>query len=95
MGGTILSSKLAMERGWAINVGGGFHHCSANEGGGFCVYADITLCIQFALVRFNISRWVWFSSIRLGKIEKCPMHLKNFTNFFFEGRWHPAILHFH
>ncbi|KAF3333431.1 histone deacetylase 2 isoform X1 [Carex littledalei] len=56
VGGTILSSKLAMERGWAINVGGGFHHCSANEGGGFCVYADITLCIQFAFVRFNISR---------------------------------------
>ncbi|KAI4964004.1 hypothetical protein ZWY2020_008498 [Hordeum vulgare] len=22
-------------RGWAINVGGGFHHCSAEEGGGF------------------------------------------------------------
>ena len=63
VGGSILSSKLAMERGWAINVGGGFHHCSANEGGGFCVYADIALCIQFAFVRFNISRWVWFSSI--------------------------------
>lgn len=58
MGGSILAAKLAKERGWAINVGGGFHHCSANEGGGFCVYADISLCIQYAYVRLNISRSV-------------------------------------
>uniref|UniRef100_A0ACD5WY77 Uncharacterized protein n=1 Tax=Avena sativa TaxID=4498 RepID=A0ACD5WY77_AVESA len=56
VGGSILSAKLALERGWAVNVGGGFHHCSAEEGGGFCAYADITLCIQFAFVRLNISR---------------------------------------
>ncbi|KAH7681954.1 histone deacetylase 11 protein [Dioscorea alata] len=56
VGGSILAAKLAKERGWAINVGGGFHHCSANEGGGFCVYADISLCIQYAFVRLNISR---------------------------------------
>ncbi|CAN6207427.1 unnamed protein product [Urochloa humidicola] len=55
VGGSILSAKLALERGWAINVGGGFHHCSAQEGGGFCAYADISLCIQFAFVRLNIS----------------------------------------
>ncbi|XP_047043247.1 histone deacetylase 2-like [Lolium rigidum] len=47
VGGSILS---------AVNVGGGFHHCSAEEGDGFCVYADITLCIQFAFVPLNISR---------------------------------------
>nr|GLL17178.1 histone deacetylase 2 [Ipomoea trifida] len=56
VGGTILSAKLAKERGWAINVGGGFHHCSASKGGGFCAYADISICIQFAFVRLNISR---------------------------------------
>ncbi|MED6144471.1 histone deacetylase, variant 2 [Stylosanthes scabra] len=56
VGGTILSAKLAKERGWAINVGGGFHHCSAERGGGFCAYADISLCIHFAFVRLNISR---------------------------------------
>ncbi|PVH47639.1 hypothetical protein PAHAL_4G105200 [Panicum hallii] len=55
VGGSILSAKLALERGWSINVGGGFHHCSAEEGGGFCAYADISLCIQFAFVRLNIS----------------------------------------
>ncbi|GMN35981.1 hypothetical protein TIFTF001_005667 [Ficus carica] len=55
VGGTILAAKLAKERGWAINVGGGFHHCSGHKGGGFCTYADISLCIQFAFVRLNIS----------------------------------------
>ncbi|KAL6534003.1 histone deacetylase [Orobanche hederae] len=56
VGGTILAAKLAKERGWAINIGGGFHHCSAENGGGFCAYADISLCIYFAFIRFNISR---------------------------------------
>lgn len=46
-GGTILAAKLALDRGWAINLGGGFHHCSAESGGGFCPYADITLALHF------------------------------------------------
>lgn len=53
-GGTILAGKLALERGWAINVGGGFHHCSANKGGGFCPYADITLLIQFLFQNYPL-----------------------------------------
>lgn len=57
VGGTILAAKLAKERGWAINVGGGFHHCCGAKGGGFCAYADISLCIHFAFVRLNISRY--------------------------------------
>eukprot|EP00262_Sarcandra_glabra_P002660 TRINITY_DN13066_c0_g1_i1.p1 TRINITY_DN13066_c0_g1~~TRINITY_DN13066_c0_g1_i1.p1 ORF type:complete len:361 (-),score=66.12 TRINITY_DN13066_c0_g1_i1:93-1175(-) len=56
VGGSILAAKLAKERGWAINVGGGFHHCSADRGGGFCAYADISLCIHYAFMRLNISR---------------------------------------
>eukprot|EP00268_Persea_americana_P029652 TRINITY_DN2866_c0_g1_i9.p1 TRINITY_DN2866_c0_g1~~TRINITY_DN2866_c0_g1_i9.p1 ORF type:complete len:371 (+),score=63.72 TRINITY_DN2866_c0_g1_i9:72-1115(+) len=56
VGGTILAGKLAKERGWAINVGGGFHHCSGDRGGGFCAYADISLCIHNAFVLLNISR---------------------------------------
>ncbi|CAF4605796.1 unnamed protein product [Rotaria sp. Silwood2] len=45
-GGSILAGKLALERGWSINVGGGFHHCSSDRGGGFCAYADLTLLIM-------------------------------------------------
>lgn len=56
-GGTIMAGKLAMDRGWAINVGGGFHHCSSEKGGGFCAYADITLAIKFLFERVQgISR---------------------------------------
>ncbi|CAI0448398.1 unnamed protein product [Linum tenue] len=56
VGGTVLAAKLAKERGCAVNVGGGFHHCSSERGGGFCVYADISLCIHYAFARLNISR---------------------------------------
>ncbi|GFS60503.1 histone deacetylase 11 [Trichonephila inaurata madagascariensis] len=52
-GGTILAGKLAMERGWALNIGGGFHHCSKEDGGGFCAYADITLCIKFLFMNYS------------------------------------------
>ncbi len=45
------AGKLAVERGWAINIGGGFHHCCASRGGGFCAYADITLTIRFLFDR--------------------------------------------
>nr|XP_020488397.1 histone deacetylase 11 [Labrus bergylta]XP_029132940.1 histone deacetylase 11 [Labrus bergylta] len=50
-GGTIMAGKLAVDKGWAINVGGGFHHCSGDKGGGFCAYADITLAIKFLFER--------------------------------------------
>lgn len=52
-----MAPKLAKEQGWAINVGGGFHHCSGGKGGGFCVYADISLCVLYAFVWLNISRY--------------------------------------
>uniref|UniRef100_A0A914LA98 Histone deacetylase 11 n=1 Tax=Meloidogyne incognita TaxID=6306 RepID=A0A914LA98_MELIC len=45
-GGSILAAKLALQYGWAINIGGGFHHACSDTGGGFCVYADITLAIK-------------------------------------------------
>ncbi|RWR77607.1 histone deacetylase 2 isoform X1 [Cinnamomum micranthum f. kanehirae] len=57
VGGTILAGKLAKERGWAINVGGGFHHCSGDRGGGFCAYADISLCIHYAF-DFEAMRYI-------------------------------------
>ncbi|ELT95657.1 hypothetical protein CAPTEDRAFT_197333 [Capitella teleta] len=47
----LTAAKLAVERGWSINIGGGFHHCCAEKGGGFCAYADITLAIRFLLQR--------------------------------------------
>ncbi|CAG2175361.1 unnamed protein product [Oppiella nova] len=45
--GSILAAFLALKYGWAINLGGGFHHCSANRAQGFCLFADITLTIRY------------------------------------------------
>lgn len=45
-GGTLMAANTALHSGWAINLGGGFHHASEDEGGGFCVYADISLAIK-------------------------------------------------
>jgi len=42
----VQAALLALERGWSMNLGGGFHHCSADRGGGFCAYADITLAVR-------------------------------------------------
>jgi|SRR5665213_337429 len=59
VGGTIRACRLALERGLAVNLGGGFHHAGSERGGGFCVYADAPLaltmlhgegCIRSALV---------------------------------------------
>lgn len=48
--GSLLAAKCALAAssgtGWAINLGGGFHHCSSDRGGGFCPYADITLIVR-------------------------------------------------
>ncbi len=37
---------MALQRGWAINLSGGYHHASYHGGGGFCIYADIAMCIN-------------------------------------------------
>lgn len=44
-GGTVLGTTLALEKGWAINLAGGFHHAKREDGDGFCFFADIPLAI--------------------------------------------------
>ena len=46
-GGSVLAAKAALEHGWAINLGGGFHHASTNNGEGFCVIADISMIVKY------------------------------------------------
>lgn len=53
-GGSIAAGKLAVRHGWGLNIGGGFHHCCAQRGGGFCAFADITLLIKVSLFSFNV-----------------------------------------
>jgi histone deacetylase 11 len=44
-GGTVLACRLALERGLAISLGGGYHHAGPCWGGGFCAYADVPLAM--------------------------------------------------
>lgn len=48
-GGTLLAGSLAVDHGWAINLGGGQHHCSHDRAtpGGFSMFADITMNVRF------------------------------------------------
>ena len=43
--GSMLAAESAMEHGFAVNLGGGFHHAKSNDGEGFCVYSDIGLAV--------------------------------------------------
>jgi acetoin utilization deacetylase AcuC-like enzyme len=44
-GGTALACRLALQYGFAANLGGGYHHAFPNQGRGFCVLHDIAIAI--------------------------------------------------
>jgi acetoin utilization deacetylase AcuC-like enzyme len=45
-GGTVLAAELALERGMAANLGGGYHHAFPDRGRGFCVLHDVAIAIR-------------------------------------------------
>lgn len=45
-GGSILAARLALERGFGINLAGGFHHAFPDHGEGFCVFNDVAIAIR-------------------------------------------------
>jgi histone deacetylase 11 len=44
-GGTVLGARLALEKGAAVNLSGGYHHAKRDSGGGFCYYSDVALAV--------------------------------------------------
>lgn len=44
-GGTLLASRVALERGACAHLGGGFHHAYAGHGEGFCYVNDLAVAI--------------------------------------------------
>ncbi len=45
-GGTVRAARLATKRKEvAVNLGGGFHHASADHGSGFCVFNDVAIAV--------------------------------------------------
>ncbi|MBE1298663.1 MAG: histone deacetylase [Alteromonadaceae bacterium] len=60
VGGTLLTGKLALEHGMALNLTGGYHHAFANFGSGFCIVNDLYLCALQMLQAQEIDRVLIF-----------------------------------
>ena len=45
-GGTLRAAELALKHGYAINLGGGYHHAKPDTGEGFCIIADVPIAIR-------------------------------------------------
>src|SRR5665213_1368039 len=45
-GGSILAGRCALENGFGINLGGGFHHAFPEHGEGFCMLNDVAIGIR-------------------------------------------------
>ena len=54
--GSVESAYLAMNKGWAINLSGGYHHATREFGGGFCVYPDITFITHYIRKNYAINK---------------------------------------
>lgn len=75
-GGTRLAIEAAMERGAALNLGGGFHRAFADRGEGFCFYNDVAVGLRAAQHR---------GSARRATIVDVDLHQGNGTASIFTG----------
>ncbi len=69
-GGSVLAARLALEKGMAMNVGGGFHHAFADHGEGFCAVNDVAVAARTLLDEGAIQRVL---------IVDCDVHHGNGT----------------
>lgn len=44
--GSIIAARQALQNGFAINLGGGFHHAKPERAEGFCIFSDIALIVS-------------------------------------------------
>jgi acetoin utilization deacetylase AcuC-like enzyme len=45
-GGSILAARCALQDGFGVNLGGGFHHAFPGHGEGFCMLNDVAIAIR-------------------------------------------------
>jgi len=55
-GGTLLACRLALQRGFAGHLGGGFHHAYADHGEGFCLLNDVAVALRALRVEGALER---------------------------------------
>jgi len=58
--GTILAGVLALDKGRAVNLTGGYHHAFYDYGSGFCIVNDLYLCALNMLTKPAVSRVLIF-----------------------------------
>jgi acetoin utilization deacetylase AcuC-like enzyme len=75
-GGSILAARLALEMGFAFNLGGGFHHAFPSHGEGFCAIHDVAIAIR---------RLQKEGAIRRAMIVDCDVHHGNGSAALFAG----------
>ncbi|MCG8458897.1 MAG: histone deacetylase, partial [Holophagales bacterium] len=44
-GGTLMAVRRARRTGLGVNLGGGYHHAHADQGGGFCLFNDVAVAV--------------------------------------------------
>lgn len=54
--GSVDAAYLALNKGWAINLSGGFHHASHNNGEGFCMIPDITFVTHYIRLMYGVKK---------------------------------------
>ena len=75
-GGSILTSRLALQTGLGFNIGGGFHHAFPDHGEGFCAINDIAIAIR---------RLQRDGAIQRAIVVDCDVHHGNGTAGIFAG----------
>jgi acetoin utilization deacetylase AcuC-like enzyme len=75
-GGSVLAARLALERGIAVHLGGGFHHAFPDHGEGFCLINDVAIAIR-VLKRDGL--------VRRAMVVDLDVHHGNGTAAIFQG----------
>lgn len=75
-GGTILASRKALEKGWAVHLCGGFHHAFADKAEGFCYINDLAVAVKVIQKEKTVERVA---------VIDCDLHQGNGTAAIFQG----------
>ncbi|MEM3597166.1 MAG: histone deacetylase [Candidatus Bathyarchaeia archaeon] len=60
IGGAIECGRLVFDGAAkrAVSIGGGYHHAGKNYGGGFCIFNDIAVMVEYLRDKYNIKRFL-------------------------------------
>lgn len=56
--GTIFATHLAMQHGWSINLGGGFHQASTDYGETFCIFSDVLVAMKYVWRKHPLQKFM-------------------------------------